>query len=227
MARSRQRVPVDVQLIVLAEREPLLRARPETRSRVEGTIGLGGASRRRREWPAFVWVVAAGRRGWVPKRFLAIDGNGTGTALRAYDTTELSAERGEMLEVSRTTPRAAGCEGARRTAARAGCPGTLSSGCRRPRGCPEPRVCGWLSAGSSEAEDAGRRTWRIAPPNAASTPIRRRQACAGGFRTASQTANGSRTRGSSCRSSFERSPRRRIRIARNPAASSDAVASVI
>jgi hypothetical protein len=51
------------------------------------------------EWPAFVWVLSGARGGWVPGRFLTFSPDGTGKAVRDYDTTELSADPGEVLEV--------------------------------------------------------------------------------------------------------------------------------
>jgi Variant SH3 domain len=51
------------------------------------------------EWPAFAWVLANGRCGWVPSRFLQLAADGAGVALRDYDTTELNANTGERLEV--------------------------------------------------------------------------------------------------------------------------------
>jgi hypothetical protein len=50
-------------------------------------------------WPAFAWVSSGDRHGWVPKRFLELDANGRGIARRRYDTTELSAEPDETIEV--------------------------------------------------------------------------------------------------------------------------------
>ena len=51
------------------------------------------------QWPAFVWVLAGDRGGWVPSRFLDVDADGSGVALRDYDTTELSAGADDVLEV--------------------------------------------------------------------------------------------------------------------------------
>jgi hypothetical protein len=50
------------------------------------------------DWPAFVFVTAAGGGGWVPARHLSAD-RGTATVRTAYDTTELPTQAGELLEV--------------------------------------------------------------------------------------------------------------------------------
>jgi Variant SH3 domain len=50
-------------------------------------------------WPAFRWCTGeSGASGWVPENYLEIKGE-TGTAMREYDTTELTVEAGERLEV--------------------------------------------------------------------------------------------------------------------------------
>jgi len=52
------------------------------------------------EWPAFVFVVAAGGGcGWVPARHLSSATAGPATVLVPYDTTELPAEAGQTLDV--------------------------------------------------------------------------------------------------------------------------------
>ena len=54
-------------------------------------------SRRDDTWPAFVWCMnAAGKGGWVPETVLRRDG-ADGTALRGYDTRELSVSAGETV----------------------------------------------------------------------------------------------------------------------------------
>lgn len=51
------------------------------------------------EWPAYVWCTSAtGKGGWVPVRYLAIDG-ATGRALREYSARELTVAVGELLSV--------------------------------------------------------------------------------------------------------------------------------
>lgn len=50
------------------------------------------------EWPAFVFVMAAQGTGWVPARHLDIDGS-HGTVRVGYDTTELPATSGEIVDV--------------------------------------------------------------------------------------------------------------------------------
>ncbi|WP_026378249.1 SH3 domain-containing protein [Agromyces italicus] len=52
------------------------------------------------EWPAFVFVTSAGGSGWVPGRYLSIEGE-TGTVRTAYDTTELTVPRGAVVDVVR------------------------------------------------------------------------------------------------------------------------------
>ncbi len=52
------------------------------------------------EWPAFRWCVNIDLiGGWVPDRHLASVSKGEATVLRDYDTTELSAEAGEIVTV--------------------------------------------------------------------------------------------------------------------------------
>lgn len=58
---------------------------------------------REAEWPAFVFVTARWGAGWIPARHIDIDG-ASGTVRVAYDTTELSTSRGEMVDVIRDDP---------------------------------------------------------------------------------------------------------------------------
>ncbi len=52
------------------------------------------------EWPAFRWCSDThGRGGWVPDRYLSPLADGSATTLRAYDTTELAASEGEIVDV--------------------------------------------------------------------------------------------------------------------------------
>jgi Variant SH3 domain len=54
---------------------------------------------RHEEWPEFVSVsCAGGGRGWVPARHLS-QSHGDAVVVEAYDTTELSTEEGDVLEV--------------------------------------------------------------------------------------------------------------------------------
>lgn len=55
------------------------------------------------EWPAFVFVTSVGGCGWVPSRHLEMAG-GVGTVVVGYDTTELAATRGEVVDVIRDDP---------------------------------------------------------------------------------------------------------------------------
>ena len=55
------------------------------------------------QWPAFVFVTAPGGAGWVPARHLDVAG-ATGTVLVPYDTTELPAARGEIVDVVQDDP---------------------------------------------------------------------------------------------------------------------------
>ncbi len=50
------------------------------------------------EWPAFVFVTASRGAGWVPARYIDIDGS-VGTVRVGYDTTELPAVMGESVDV--------------------------------------------------------------------------------------------------------------------------------
>jgi mannitol-1-/sugar-/sorbitol-6-/2-deoxyglucose-6-phosphatase len=51
-------------------------------------------------WPAFVLVTtSAGSEGWVPSRLLRRTADGRATPVRAYDTTELEVDQGELLTV--------------------------------------------------------------------------------------------------------------------------------
>jgi hypothetical protein len=50
------------------------------------------------EWPEFVFVTAPHGSGWVPARHLS-QPSGPAVVRTAYDTTELPAQVGEVLEV--------------------------------------------------------------------------------------------------------------------------------
>ena len=52
------------------------------------------------DWPAFVLVTnTSGAQGWVPSRFLELDGDGRATPVRAYNTAELEVDPGQLLTV--------------------------------------------------------------------------------------------------------------------------------
>jgi hypothetical protein len=50
------------------------------------------------EWPEFVFVTSSRGSGWVPARHLSAS-SGTAVAQTAYDTTELTTQAGDVLEV--------------------------------------------------------------------------------------------------------------------------------
>ena len=54
--------------------------------------------RRDTDWPAFVFITAAGGSGWVPSRYLSAD-TGPAVVETPYNTTELATSSGEILEV--------------------------------------------------------------------------------------------------------------------------------
>lgn len=55
------------------------------------------------EWPAFVFVTASRGAGWVPSRHIEMDGS-VGTVHIGYDTTELPASSGEVVDIVRDDP---------------------------------------------------------------------------------------------------------------------------
>lgn len=68
----------------------------ELRLRAGDTVTVGDGDD---HWPAFRWCVGeGGAAGWVPEDYLALSGE-TGTAVRDYDTTELTVASGERLDV--------------------------------------------------------------------------------------------------------------------------------
>ena len=50
------------------------------------------------DWPAFVFVTAAGGQGWVPARYLSADA-GAAVVELGYDTTELAVATGQEVTV--------------------------------------------------------------------------------------------------------------------------------
>ncbi len=68
------------------------------RFRAGDTLGVGHHDQ---VWTHYVWATdQAGRSGWVPDEYLQPDNDGRrATALRDYDSTELTVERGEIVDV--------------------------------------------------------------------------------------------------------------------------------
>ena len=75
--------------VVTADHEPP--ARPPLQVAAGERVQVG---RRDDEWPAFVFVTAEGGSGWVPARHID-----EGVVVTAYDTTELRAAAGDVVEV--------------------------------------------------------------------------------------------------------------------------------
>lgn len=55
------------------------------------------------DWPEFVFVTTAAGAGWVPARFIEIEGD-RGTVKVAYDTAELAAAKGQLVEMIHDDP---------------------------------------------------------------------------------------------------------------------------
>ncbi len=55
------------------------------------------------DWPEFVFVTTATGAGWVPARFIEIEGD-RGTVKVAYDTAELAAAKGQLVEMIHDDP---------------------------------------------------------------------------------------------------------------------------
>ncbi len=55
------------------------------------------------EWPAFVFVTTQAGAGWVPARHIEVEGD-FGTVRVSYDTTELAAAKGQIVEMIRDDP---------------------------------------------------------------------------------------------------------------------------
>lgn len=55
------------------------------------------------EWPAFVFVTGTNGTGWVPARHLDIQGT-RAAVVTGYDTTELPATEGDVVEVLEGDP---------------------------------------------------------------------------------------------------------------------------
>ena len=68
------------------------------RFRAGDTLGVGHHDQ---VWKRYVWATdQAGRSGWVPDEYVQIGGDGhQATALRDYDSTELTVGRKEILDV--------------------------------------------------------------------------------------------------------------------------------
>ncbi|MFG2100998.1 SH3 domain-containing protein [Micromonospora echinaurantiaca] len=73
--------------------------RPALRVKIGDVVTLGKNDEE--TWPAFIWAVdAAGVGGWVPERyFRRLDEAGAAEVVHDYDTTELSADEGSVVEV--------------------------------------------------------------------------------------------------------------------------------
>jgi len=69
--------------------------RPPLRLTVGEAVQVGD---RDTEWPEFVFVTASHGTGWVPARHLS-QPSGTTIVQRAYDTTELPTQVGDVLDV--------------------------------------------------------------------------------------------------------------------------------
>lgn len=67
------------------------------RFRAGDVLGVG---HRDQQWRDYVWCTdQAGRAGWVPDAYLEMTGEREAVARRAYDATELTVARGEILDV--------------------------------------------------------------------------------------------------------------------------------
>jgi uncharacterized protein YgiM (DUF1202 family) len=81
---------------VVATEAHVIPARPPLALAAGDVVVVGS---RDEDWPAFVFVTAAGGgSGWVPSRCLSADA-GDALVETPYDTTELATARGEILEV--------------------------------------------------------------------------------------------------------------------------------
>jgi variant SH3 domain-containing protein len=69
--------------------------RPPIRLAVGDEVDVGG---RDTDWPEFVFVTTSDGSGWVPARYLS-GLSGRAVMQRAYDTSELETEAGEVLKV--------------------------------------------------------------------------------------------------------------------------------
>lgn len=78
---------------VVCDYEPLDREPLNLRTGDRVEVG-----RRDDTWPDFLWCSCPAGEGWVYEGYLAVEGS-TATALRAYETTELTAVRGERLAI--------------------------------------------------------------------------------------------------------------------------------
>ena len=55
--------------------------------------------KKKTEWDGWLWCTTEkGKKGWVPEKYLEIEGS-KGRACRDYDGTELTAAKGESLEI--------------------------------------------------------------------------------------------------------------------------------
>lgn len=95
--QDRRNLP-GVRYVLTADHE--IPDRPPIVLREGEDVGVGA---RDTEWPAFVFVTTESGSGWVPARHLEIDG-ASGVVRAPYDTTELPASRGQIVDVLRSDP---------------------------------------------------------------------------------------------------------------------------
>lgn len=55
-------------------------------------------------WPGWVWVEAGRQTGWIPESCLDAATPGPGRTSRAFDGSDLSARRGEILDLIEEAP---------------------------------------------------------------------------------------------------------------------------
>ena len=87
-----------VQSVLISDHE--IPERPPLRVDVGEVVEVGD---RDTQWPAFVFVTTADGSGWVPARYIDIDGS-VGVVRVPYDTTELFASKGERVDIVRDDP---------------------------------------------------------------------------------------------------------------------------
>jgi hypothetical protein len=75
-------------------------ARPPLEVSTGDRLRVGALSE---EWPAFRWCSdGQGRGGWVPDRYLSHLASEEATAISDYNTTELAADKGQIVSVIET-----------------------------------------------------------------------------------------------------------------------------
>jgi hypothetical protein len=55
-------------------------------------------------WPGWVWVEAGDQSGWIPESFLTAPGEAERSVKRAFDGSDLSAKRGDVLSALEEAP---------------------------------------------------------------------------------------------------------------------------